>query len=270
MTSQADKCKALQQLHNGESAWIIPNPWDVGSAKIMQNLGFKALATTSAGYAYTLGKSDGEISLAEKLQHCTELAAATNIPINADFENGFADDPAHVAANVRRVAETGVAGCSIEDYSRDSKTLYDFDLAVERVQAAAEAVASLGIDFQLTARAENLLRGVDDLDATIRRLQAFEKAGAHVLYAPALNNLDQVKTVSTSVTRPINVLAAFLPAVSLAEYTDAGANRISLGSAINNAVVSPLIAASHEMLEKGTFSWLANATPGAEISKLLK
>ena len=178
MTSQAEKCARLAALHTGTETFVIPNPWDIGSAKLLQGLGFAALATTSAGFAYTLGRADGEVTLAEKLAHCAALAHATTIPVSADFENGFADDPDDVATNVLALAATGVAGCSIEDYARDSHTLYPFEQAVERVQAAAAAVASLDVEFQLTARAENLLRGVDDLDATIARLRAFEAAGA--------------------------------------------------------------------------------------------
>jgi 2-methylisocitrate lyase-like PEP mutase family enzyme len=168
--TQKEKCERFANLHKKEGAFLIPNPWDAGSARLLQGLGFQALATTSAGLAHSLGKADGEVTLEEKLEHCRTLAKVTSIPINADFENGFADDPEMVAVNVLKIAETGIAGCSIEDFSRISHTLYDHSLAVERVQAAAEAVASLKVSFQLTARAENLLRGVDDLDDTIRRL----------------------------------------------------------------------------------------------------
>ena len=181
MISQKMKCETFADLHQREGAFVIPNPWDLGSARLLQGLGFVALATTSAGLAYTLGRGDGEVTLAEKLDHCAQLATGTSIPINADFENGFADDPETMAVNLLQAAGTGIAGCSIEDFSRDTRSLYDFELAVERVQAAAEAVAGLDMPFQLTARAENFLRGVNDLEDTIRRLQAFEAAGAHVL-----------------------------------------------------------------------------------------
>ena len=172
------QCTALKELHEGNAPFVIPNPWDAGSARVLEGVGFKALATSSAGLACTLGLSDGDITLADCLAHCRLVARATSIPVNCDFEEGFAADPAEVAHNVLAVTHTGIAGCSIEDWSRDESRLYDFDHAVERVAAAAEAARSLGA-FPLTARAENLLRGVDDLDDTVRRLQAFADAGAH-------------------------------------------------------------------------------------------
>lgn len=269
MRTQIEKCEQLVVLHKAKTAWVIPNPWDVGSAMVLEGLGFKALATTSSGFAYTLGRADGEVSLEEKLQHCKQIAEATSIPINADFENGFADDPDEVAINVMRVAETGIAGCSIEDYSRDEHSLYDFSLAVERVQAAAEAIANLNLPIQLTARAENLLRGVIDIDDTIRRLQAFEAAGADVLYAPGITTLEDLSRITSAVGKPFNVLASMMPEATVDQFTAAGAVRISVGGALNNAAVSPLISAGKEMLEQGSFSWLGNLAPGKEIRSLL-
>ena len=268
-SSQREKCEAFAALHAQEEAFIIPNPWDIGSAKLLQGVGFKALATTSAGLAYTLGRGDGEISLEEKLGHCEALAANTSIPINADFENGFADAPETVAKNVLRVAATGVAGCSIEDYSRDSHTLYDFNHAVERVQAAADAVAQLDVPFQLTARAENLLRGVDDIHDTINRLRAFEEAGAQVLYAPGVRSLEQLREVTSAITAPFNVLSVFFPGVSLQEFGEAGAQRISVGGGLNYAAINPVLLAAREMLEQGTFNWSAGMANGAEVQRLL-
>ena len=198
MATQIQKCEAFARLHQSKTAWIIPNPWDVGSAKLLQGKGFKALATTSSGFAYTLGRADGEVSLEEKLQHCRALSAATDIPINADFENGYSEDIIDVVENIKRLAETGIAGFSIEDFSREHHQLYDFSEAVERVRIVVETVAELGAPLVLTARAESLLRGTDDLDDTIKRLQAFEAAGAHVLYAPGIKSLEQLRTVTAS------------------------------------------------------------------------
>jgi 2-methylisocitrate lyase-like PEP mutase family enzyme len=269
MTSQLEKCERFAVLHKQDSAFVIPNPWDVSSAKILEGLGFQALATSSAALAYTLGRADGEVLLEEKLDHCTRLAQATSIPINVDFENGFADDPKGVSVNVLRVAETGIAGCSIEDFARDTHILYDFNLAVERIQAAVEAVATLAMPFQLTARAENLLRGVDDLDDTIKRLQAFSAAGADVLYAPGLTSLTQLQQVTSEIDRPFNVLAPFFKGISVAEFSAAGAQRISVGSALNSACISPLLSAAKEMIEHGTFSWTAGMASGTEVQALL-
>jgi len=268
MFSQKIKCKVFADLHQQDDVFLIPNPWDIGSAKVLQGLGFKALATTSSGLAYTLGRADGEVTLEEKLFHCSELAANTTIPINADFENGFADDPETVAHNVLKVASTGIAGCSIEDFSRDALSLYDFNLAVERVQAAVEAVATLDFPFQLTARAENLLRGINDLDDTIKRLQAFETVGANVLYAPGICSLVELKQVTSELKSPFNVLAPFFRGVSVDDLAEAGAKRVSIGGALNWAAVNPILKAGKEMLEKGTFNWTAEMAPNGEVKKL--
>ncbi len=269
MSTQREKCERFQALHAGPGAFIIPNPWDAGSAKILQNLGFSALATTSAGFACTLGRADGEPTLEEKLAHCRAIADATDVPVNADFEDGYADDPEGVAANVRRLAETGVAGCSIEDFSRTTRTLFERSLAVERLQAAAEAVAALHMPFQLTARCENLLRGVNDLEATIERLQAYQAAGADVLYAPGVRSLEDLATVTGALERPFNVLGVFMAGASLADFAAAGAKRVSVGGALTWAAIKPLLDAGREMLESGTFAWLGNTASGAEVAKLL-
>ena len=267
--SQKDKCEQFAGLHQQAGAFLIPNPWDAGSARLLQGLGFQAIATTSAGLAHTLGRADGEVTLEEKLDHCVALANITSIPVNADFENGFADDAETVAVNVLKAAKTGIAGCSVEDFSRDSHTLYEFNLAIERVQAAAEALASLDVPFQFTARAENLLRGVDDLEDTIKRLQAFEAAGADVLYAPGLKTLDQLQQVTGEIGKPFNVLAPFFRGVTVDEFAAAGAKRISIGGALNWATVSPLLSAGKEMLEQGSFSWTADMASGKEVMQLL-
>lgn len=267
--SQREKCERFQALHARQEAFIIPNPWDAGSAKILQSLGFRALATTSAGFAYTLGRADGETALEEKLAHCRSVVSATEVPVSADFEDGYADDPEGAAANVRRLAETGVAGCSIEDFSRSTRTLFGQAHAVERLHAAVEAVRELDMPFQLTARCENLLRGVNDLDDTIVRLKAYEAAGADVLYAPGIRSLADLTTVTGEVARPFNVLGVFMPQASLEDFTAAGARRVSLGGALTWAAVKPLLDAGREMLEQGTFGWLRRCASGAEIGKLL-
>ncbi len=267
MTTQTEKAQAFKTLHEQDEVFIIPNPWDAGSARLLQGLGFKALATTSAGFAQSLGRLDGEVSVDEKIEHCGSLCAVTDIPISADFENGFADSPEEAAVNLVKVAGAGVVGASIEDYSGSG--IYDFDLAVERIAACADAVSQLSFSFTLTARAENLLRGVNDLDDTIRRLQAFEGAGADVLYAPGLSNLDQVKQVVDSVNKPVNVLCVFMPDVSLEQYAELGVRRVSIGGALANYASGAILTASKQMLTSGGFEWVKDAAPGAELKTLL-
>lgn len=267
MATQAEKGRVFEALHDADNIFVIPNPWDAGSARLLQGLGFKALATTSAGFAQSLGKLDGQVSVDEKIEHCRAVCSATDIPVSADFENGFADSPAQAAANILRVAEAGVVGASIEDYSATG--IYDFGLAVERIAACAEAVSQLSFPFMLTARAENLLRGVDDQDDTIKRLQAFEAAGADVLYAPGLKNLDQVRQVVDSVTKPVNVLSSFMPDVTLNQLADLSVRRVSIGGALANHAIGSTINAAREMLDSGGFSWVKDAAPGGKIRKLL-
>lgn len=270
MTTQEQKCRRLEALHRGPEAFIIPNPWDAGSARLLESLGFQALATTSAGFAFTLARADGQPTLDEKLVHCRDLAAATSVPINVDFEDGFAEDPEQVAGNIRRLAETGVAGCSIEDFSRTSQRLFDTGQAVERVAAAVQAVGELGMPFQLTARAEQLLRGEYELAPVIERLQAFQAAGAHVLYPPGLRSLDDLRQVTAEVDGPVNVLSPFMPQVTLSEFAAAGARRVSLGSALAWAALAPVLDAAREMTEHGSFGWLAQAMAGAAAGNLIK
>ena len=269
MISQQLKCEEFERLHQQPGAFVVPNPWDVGSARLFQGLGFKALATTSAGLAYTLGRADGEATLDETLLHCSQLAEHTHIPINADFENGFADTPEAVAENVLKIASTGVAGCSIEDFNPSTKNIYDFNFAVDRMQAAAEAVATLDIPFQLTARAENLFRGVDDLDDTIKRLKGFEAVGAQVVYAPGINSLQQLEIVTSEISKPFNVLAPFIKGASVDAFAKAGAKRISIGGALNWAAINPVLKAGKEMMEQGTFEWAEEVVPRNEIARLL-
>ena len=269
MASQRDRAESFRALHQRDEAFILPNPWDGGSARLLAALGFEALATTSSGFAHTLGRLDGEVTLEETIEHCRSIVAATDLPVSADLENGFAGDPDAAARTLLLAAEAGVVGGSIEDFSGDpTKPIYDFTLAVERVQAAVEAARALDFPFTLTARAENLLHGRMDLDDTLRRLQAFEAAGADVLYAPGLGTLDEVRRVTGELSRPVNVLAPFLPGVTVEELAQAGAKRISVGGALARAAITPLLRAGREMREQGSFTWIAKATPGTEVQQL--
>lgn len=269
MTNQAKKALAFKELHEQEGTFMIPNPWDVGSARLMEGMGFKALATTSSGFAFTLGRLDGQVSLEEKLAHCRVLCAATTLPISADLENGFADDPQQAADNILRAAETGIVGGSIEDYS--GSEIYDFDMAVERVKTAVSAIKALDFPFTLTARAENLIRGRQDLDDTIRRLQAFEAAGADVVYAPGLRTLADVEAVMSAVSKPVNVLVPLLQeGRSVAAMEAAGVRRLSIGGALAIATMGTILRSGEEMLNAGSFGWLAEAAAGARAKELLR
>jgi 2-methylisocitrate lyase-like PEP mutase family enzyme len=250
-------------------AFIIPNPWDGGSARILAGLGFQALATTSAGFAFSLGRRDGMVTRDELLAHCRAIAEATDLPVAADLENCFGDDPRIVAETIRLAAATGIIGGSVEDASGDdNRPIYDHALAVERVAAAVEAARALPFPFTLTARAENFLHGRRDLDDTIRRLQAFAEAGADVLYAPGLPSLEAIKSVCVAVApRPVNVLAGIKGlAFSVAELEAAGVRRISLGGALARTALGALIGAAREMQEKGTFTFVEHAASTAEVS----
>src|SRR5262245_856261 len=222
--TRGEKVERFRALHARPGAFVIPNPWDGGSARILASLGFEALATTSSGFANSLGRVDGQVTRDEALRHCRELSAATDLPLSADLERGFGDEPEVVAETIRHAAASGLAGGSIEDYTGDpARPIYELSLAVERVHAAAEAARAFADGFVLTARAENLLRGVRDLDDTIRRLQAYERAGAEVLFAPGLSTLEDVRLVTASVGRPVNVLASLFRGTTVAELTAAGA-----------------------------------------------
>ena len=269
MMTQREKAARFKALHEREGAFVIPNPWDIGSARLLAGLGFEALATTSAGFANSLGRLDGQVTRDEVVEHCRALSEATDLPVSADLENCFADDPAKVGETILLGASAGLVGGSIEDYSGDpSKPIYDFGLAVERVHAAAEAAHSLDFPFTLTARAENLLRGKNDLDDTVRRLQAFEAAGADVLYAPGLTTLDEVRLVTGALTKPVNVLAPLLKGATLAQLADAGAKRISTGGALARAAINALLRAGVEMLEAGSFSWTSDLVSSADVKEL--
>lgn len=267
MTTQRGKAERFRKLHERDGAFVIPNPWDAGSARILEGLGFEALATTSSGFAMTLGRLDGRVTLDEKLEHCRVLCAATNLPVSADLENGFSDDPRAVARTVVLASKAGVVGGSIEDF--DGKGIYQLDVAVERVQAAAEAAHSLEVPFLLTARAENQLRGENDLEDTIRRLQAFEAAGADVLYAPGLVTLDEVRMVTSAVSKPVNVLGVMVKNATVDELASAGATRISIGGALAWAALAPVLSAAREMLEQGSFEGLSERAPADDLERML-
>lgn len=270
MTTQLERATKFRALHERKNAFVIPNPWDIGSARLLASLGFEALATTSSGFANSLGRLDGQVTRKEAIEHCRSLSAATELPVSADLENCFADDPSKVVETILLGAEAGLVGCSIEDFSRDaSKPIYDFALAVERVHAAVEAARSLEFPFTLTARAENLLHGKDDLDDTISRLQAFEAAGADVLYAPGLKTLDEVRLVTSAVKKPVNVLAPVLKNVTVEQLSDAGAKRISTGGALARAAITALLRAGAEMIDRETFVWTSDLASSADVKKLL-
>jgi 2-methylisocitrate lyase-like PEP mutase family enzyme len=271
MVTQLEKAEKFRALHVREGAFVIPNPWDAGSARLLAALGFEALATTSSGFANSLGLLDGQVSRDEVIEHCRSLSAATDLPVSADLENCFADDPAEAAATITLAAKAGVVGGSIEDYSGDPlNPIYEFQLAVERVHAAAEAARLLDFPFTLTARAENLLHGRHDLDDTLRRLQAFEAAGADVLYAPGLTTLDEVRLVTGALSKPVNVLAPLVKGVTLAQLSDVGVRRISTGGALARAAITALLRAGVEMRDRGSFAWTSDLASSADVKKLLK
>jgi 2-methylisocitrate lyase-like PEP mutase family enzyme len=256
--SQAERGADFAALHRGEP-FLLPNPWDAGSARVLAGLGFRALATTSSGMAYALGRVDGQVSPAEVAEHVTALAAATDLPLSADLENGFGPRPDAAAAAITAAAAAGAVGGSIEDYDPDGH-LYEPAHAAERVAAAVEAARSVGFPFTLTARAENHIRGHPDLSDTIARLQAYEAAGADVLYAPGLSTLDEIATVCSAVGRPVNVLAR--PDLTVADIVGAGAQRVSVGGSLTWVAVRALTEAATALLEQGDLSVLVGRAPG--------
>ena len=253
--TQAEKAEAFRALHEGEP-FVIPNPWDAGSAKVFAGLGFKALATTSSGFAFTLGRRDGGVTLDEVIDHVRVLDAATDLPVSVDLENGYGPSPGEAAAAVVAAAGAGAVGGSIEDWDADAG-LYPREAAVERVAAAVEAACGLGFPFTLTARAENHVRDNPDLDDTIARLRAYEEAGADVLYAPGLRNGDEIRAVSEAVSKPLNVLAH--PGLSMREVVEAGGQRVSVGGWLAFVAAGSMAEAARELLESGEFSSLKPA-----------
>jgi 2-methylisocitrate lyase-like PEP mutase family enzyme len=266
MRTQVEKGRLIRELHQRRGILILPNPWDAGTAKLLASLGFEALATTSLGMSNALGRVDGEgsVSRAELLENCRVIAEATDLPVNADLENGYADDPEQAATILRDAAEMGVVGGSIEDWS--GERVYDFHHAVERVVAGVEMARSLSVPFTFVARAENLIRGRPDLDDTIKRLQAFENAGADVLYAPGLRDLETMRTVVQAIGKPLNVvMSAADPALTAAEMEAVGVKRLSVGGALSRLALAAFMKGAHEMKEQGGFTWVRDAMPTTDL-----
>lgn len=272
MPTQAQKGETFYQLHHREQAFIIPNPWDVGTAKLLTHLGFEALATTSAGYAFSTGRPDGTLGREESIAHAAAIVSATDLPVSADLENGFGDDPESAAETIRQAAAADLAGASIEDVSgHGNSTPYDIELAADRIRAAAEIVRGLPFRFTLTARAENYLVGRPDLKDTIARLQAFQEAGADVLYAPGLTTKEDIGAVVRAVDRPVNVIMGLQGAqLSLAELSALGVKRISLGSALARAAFGAFLRAAHEMHDHGTFEFAKEAITFRDITAMFE
>jgi 2-methylisocitrate lyase-like PEP mutase family enzyme len=266
--STADKRKAFRTLHES-GCFVMPNPWNVGTARYLQGLGFKALATTSAGHAHALGYADGGLRPDDVLAHFRELAEATDVPLNADFENGFADDPDGVAANVTRCIGTGIAGLSIEDSPKDPATpLYELDLAVARVKAARAAIDRAGGNVVFTARAENFIRGVPDLDDVIRRLKAYQAAGADCLYAPGLTKREQIEAVVRAVSpQPLNFLASGAFGFTVSDIAAMGVRRISVGGSLARVAMAAFIRAATEIANDGTFGGFSGLIANAELNR---
>jgi 2-methylisocitrate lyase-like PEP mutase family enzyme len=273
MPSQAEKGRAFRALHESKQCFIIPNPWDAGSARILEGLGFPALATTSGGFANATGKLDGDPGRDAVLEHAASLARATNIPISADLESGFGDSPEAIAETIRLAAATGLVGGSIEDYTgKREAPLYEIAHAADRVRAAVEATRKLDFPFTLTARAENFFRGKPDLGDTIKRLQAYQEAGAHVLFAPALKSREDLETVLREIDRPLNVLGGIggLAALTLADYQALGVRRVSVGSLLSTVAYGALIHAGRELKDLGTFGFVAETARAKDLKSLLQ
>ena len=266
-----DKGQIFRALHAAPGAFVIPNPWDIGTARLLESLGFKALATTSAGFAFSRGLPDGGVGFEAMIHHCREMAAAVALPVSADLEKGFGDAPSVVAETVRLAAEAGLVGCSIEDATGSKeKPLYDFAFAVDRVRAAVQAAREAGFPFMLTARTENFLRGNPDLADTIKRLQAFADAGADVLMAPGLPDLESVRKVCASVSKPVNFMAGLKgKSFSVGELEKAGVRRISLATSLYRAAMTGLVDAAREVKESGSFGYLDRSLATPELAKFM-
>ncbi len=269
--TQKEKAARFRALHDGPGAFVIPNPWDAGSARVLAALGFQALATSSAASANALGRRDGGLTRDEAIAHSLVIVEATDLPVSADLESGFGDAPDVVAETVRQAAGAGLVGCTIEDTTHDQGVpLYEFGLAVERVAAAAEAAHQLGFPFMLTARTHNLLFEGAKLEETIRRLQAFEKAGADVLFAPGLPDLAAVREVCAAVSKPFNFMVGIKgKSFSVAELAEAGVRRISLATSLYRAAMTGLLDAAREVKDAGTFEFLDRGVTTAELNKLV-
>ena len=270
MLTRAEKGSTFRKLHERKNAFIIPNPWDIGSARILAHLGFEALATTSMGYAFSVGKTDGAVGRDEMIAHVGELARATDLPVSADLENCYADEPQAAAETIKLAAAAGVVGGSIEDSTgRPEQPIYEFAHAVDRVRAAVAVARSLPFTFTLTGRAENYLHGRPDIKDTIKRLQAYQEAGADVLYAPGLRSKEDIAAVLSSVDRPVNVLMGLQGVLlTLDELSRMGARRISVGSALQRTALGAFLRGAREMLDKGTFTFAGEAANPKEIKEV--
>jgi 2-methylisocitrate lyase-like PEP mutase family enzyme len=267
--TQVQKAEKFRALHQREGAFVIPNPWDAGSARILERLEFEALTTPSAGLAFALGRRDCTATRSETLANARAIVDATDLPVAADLENGFGDSPRDAAETIRLAGETaGLVGGSIEDATRDPrKPIYDFEHAVERIAAAVEAARALPFPFILVARAENYLHGRPDLEDTIRRLQAFQKAGANVLYAPGVNRAEVIRLICSSVSRPVNVLVASKgPRLSVNQLAALGVKRVSLGSSLSRAALGGFVRAAKEIQSSGTFNFMEDTLPYADAN----
>jgi 2-methylisocitrate lyase-like PEP mutase family enzyme len=261
------KGRAFRSLHESPGIFVMPNPWDPGTARLLASMGFKALATTSAGFAFSRGLPDGAVGFEAMMAHCRDIVASVEVPVSADLEKGKGNSPDSAAETIFAADAAGLAGCSLEDHTGDpDKPIYEFSLAVERVAAAVEAAKALKNDFVFTARAENYLWGRTDLDDTIKRLQAFAAAGADVVYAPGISDFETVRTVCASVPRPVNVLA--VPNLSVADLETAGAKRVSLGSKLTNAAFGAVRRAATEILDSGTFGFSRDGMSFDELTAL--
>ncbi len=268
MVSQSERASLFRALHERSAAFLIPNPWDAGTARLLAGLGFEALATTSAGHAFSLGRRDNTVGRDATMDHLAVIASATDLPVSADLGNGFGHDPEAAAEAIRLAAQAGVVGGSIEDNSgRTDEPIYELALAAERVRAAASAARALPFSFTLMARAENYLLGRPDLDDTIRRLQAFQEAGADVLYAPGLTTREEIVAVVRSVDRPVNVVMGLQGArLSLAELSEIGVRRVSVGSALSRSALGAFLRAAREMRDQGTFTFADDAVTSRELN----
>jgi 2-methylisocitrate lyase-like PEP mutase family enzyme len=267
MNTQTEKGEAFRKLHDKGSCFVIPNPWDQGSARILEHLGFKALASTSAGFAFSIATPDLGITKASLMTHLTGMCQATSVPISADLQNGFGNDPEDVAVTILQAAKTGIVGGSIEDASGDSgNAIYPLELAAERVRQAAVAARSLGFKFTLTARTENYLYGRADLKDTIRRLQAYQEAGADVLFAPGISSAEDIRQIVASIDRPLNVLIGMSMHLTVPQLQELGVTRISLGGSLARAAYGALMRAATEILTAGSFDYTAQAASGKELN----
>jgi len=269
MSTQIEKGEAFRKLHEKGSCFVIPNPWDQGSARILEHMGFKALASSSAGFAFSIAKPDLGITKASLMTHLTGVCQATSVPVSADLQNGFGNDPEDVAVTILQAAKSGIVGGSIEDASGDGgNPVYPLELAAERIRHAAVAARSLGFKFTLTARAENYLYGRADLKDTIRRLQAYQEAGADVLFAPGITASEDIRQIVSSIDKPLNVLIGMSMHLTVAQLQELGVTRISLGGSLARAAYGALMRAATEILTVGSFEYTAQAASGKELNAI--